>query len=76
MCVLLRVAVLAGVVVAVGSASASADVRVFDLDTGAVRTVADDETVLHAWTPDGAGLLLVKGGGSVRLDLATGTLTP
>ena len=31
---------------------------------------------LHSWTPDGAGLLLVTGGGSVRLDLATGTLTP
>jgi WD40-like Beta Propeller Repeat len=71
-----RVASLAAGLVALGTASASADVRVFDVGASSVRTVAGDDTVLHAWTPDGAGLFLVMGGGSVRLDLATGTLTP
>jgi hypothetical protein len=71
-----RVAALAGVVVALGAASASADVRVFDLGGGAARTVAGDGARLHSWTADGSGLLLEQRGGSVRLDLATGTLTP
>jgi len=62
--------------VAVGAVPAAADVRVLELGTGAVRTVAGDDTVLRAWTADGAGLLLDKRGGSVRLDLATGTTTP
>jgi len=70
-----RVAALAGVTVALGAVPAAAGVRVFDLGAGAVRTVAGDDSVLRAWTPDGAGLLLDKSGGSVRLDLATGMLT-
>ena len=54
------------------AAPAHAGVRVYDVPSGTVRTFEDD---LYRWTPDGAGLLVSRGGTALRrIDLATGTV--
>jgi hypothetical protein len=55
------------------AAPASAEIRVYDVPAGSVRTF-DGE--LTGWTPDGTGLLVSRDGSLGHVDLASGLVTP